>query len=280
MPFLSVLLLSLFFISIQPSVAQNVVIQGSERKDYFIDILEHALSYTPEKNYQLTFYAQNLPKVRVFENIATNSGINIIAAGATIDREKILLPIRFPILKGLHGWRIALVKNNNKRLFSTPLSHADFKKLTVGQLHSWSDSKILESNNIKVEKGSHFQGLFHMLVADRFDYFPHSIIEVQQEYENNKEMNIAIDSHALIHYPTAYYFYVNKNNKILAADVNFGLEQALKDGSFEQIFMNYHGDVIKHALNKNRKIYPLDNPFLPEKTPLKRKELWLDLEVI
>lgn len=248
---------SLLFVSIQSSFAQDIVIQGSERKDYFIDILEHALSYTPEKNYQLTFYDQNLPKARVFDNIATNNGINIIAAGATIDREEILLPIRFPILKGLHGWRVSLIKDTNETLFATPLSHSNFKKLTAGQLHSWSDSKILESNNIKVEKGSHFQGLFHMLVAGRFDYFPHSIIEVQQEYANNQDMNIAIDPHALIHYPTAYYFYVNKNNINLATDISYGLEKTLKDGSFEEIFMHYHGDIIKHTLNENRRVYQL-----------------------
>lgn len=260
------------------SFAHDVVIQGSERKDYFIDILKHALSYTPEKKYQLKFYDQNLPKVRVFEHIATNNGIDIIAAGATIDREKILLPIRFPILKGLHGWRISLVQANNKTLFAKPLSIEDFKKLTVGQLHSWSDSRVLASNNIKVEKGSDYQGLFHMLAAGRFDYFPHSIIEVEEEYSNHQAMNITIDPHILIHYPAAYYFYVNKHNSALATDVNYGLEQSLKDGSFEQLFMFYHGAAIKKTLAEKRKVYHLENPFLPMKTPLARKELWLNLD--
>ena len=86
MPLFLIIFSSFFFTSIQYSYAKDIVIQGSERKDYFIDILEHSLSYTPEKNYHLKFYNKNLPKVRVFENIASNSGINIIAAGATIDR--------------------------------------------------------------------------------------------------------------------------------------------------------------------------------------------------
>ena len=118
-----------------------------------------------------------------------------------------------------------------------------------------------------------------MLVAGRFDYFPHSIIEIQQEYEANQDMNIAIDPHVLIHYPTAYYFYVNKGNTMLAADVRWGLEQSFKDGSFEVIFMRYHGQVVKQMLNENRRVYQLENPFLPVKTPLKRKELWLNLEI-
>ena len=56
-----------------------------------------------------------------------------------------------------------------------------------------------------------------------------------------------------------------------------GLEQSLKDGSFERLFIRYYGDIIKQALSENRLVYQLKNPFLPKKTPLHRKELWLDL---
>jgi hypothetical protein len=253
------------------------VIQGSERNNYFVELLTHALSYSPKKNYQLTFYNMRLPKPRVLKNIAANGGINIIAAGATIEREKILQPIWFPILKGLYGWRIPLVNKENSNLFLPKLSSEAFKKLTVGQLHSWSDTKVLESNDIHVEKGSHYQGLFQMLEANRFDYFPRSILEAQAELDRNKNLNITIDTNILLHYPTAYLFYVNKSNKILAEDVTYGLEQALKDGSFDRIFKRYYGEMVNGTIKENRSVYHLKNPFLPKKIPLHRKILWLDL---
>ncbi len=275
----SLLYLFLFlFLSLNLNTfAQTVVIQGSERSDYFVNTLKQALSYSPNKNYQLTFYNKALPKIRVLKNIASNGGINIIAAGATTDREEMLLPIYFPIVKGLFGWRIPLVNKNNSNLFLPKLSTQAFKKLTVGQLHSWSDTKVLESNNLHVEKGSHYQGLFSMLAANRFDYFPRSILEVQSEFDAHKDMDIAIDSNILIHYPTAYFFYVNKENKTLADDVKYGLEQSLKDGSFERLFMHYYGDIINYTVSEKRRVYQLGNSFLPKKTPLHRKELWLDL---
>ena len=257
--------------------AQTVVIQGNERSDYFVDTLKQALSYSPNKNYQLKFYNKDLPKSRVFENIVTHGGINIVAAGATIDRAKILQPIWFPIVKGLFGWRIPLINKENRNLFLHQLSTEAFKKLTVGQLHSWSDTKILESNNLPVEQGSNYQGLFQMLAANRFDYFPRSILEVQQEFDDHKNLNITIDTNILLHYPTAYFFYVKKSNKTLAEDVTYGLEQSLKDGSFERLFMHYYGDIVNHTVSEKRRVYHLNNPFLPEKTPLHRKELWLDL---
>ena len=271
-----IFLLILLFLS-HNSSAQTVVIQGVERSDYYVDTLKQALSYSPNKNYQLTFYSKGLPKSRVFKNIATNGGINIIAAGATIEREKILQPIWFPLVKGLVGWRIPLVNKENSNLLLPKLSAEAFKKLTVGQLHSWSDTKVLESNKIHVEKGSHYLGLFQMLAANRFDYFPRSILEVQGEFDDHKSLNITIDTNILLHYPTAYYFYVNKSNKTLAEDVTYGLEQSLKDGSFDRLFMRYYGEIVNHTLNENRRVYHLKNPFLPKKTPLHRKELWLDL---
>jgi len=266
----------LLFLSLQ-AYAKTVVIQGSERSDYVVDTLKQALSYSVNKNYQVKFYNQFLPKIRVFQNIANNGGINIIAAGATIDREKMLQPIYFPLVKGVFGWRIPLVNKNNSDLFLPRLSAEEFKTLTVGQLHSWSDTKVLESNDLHVEKGSSYQGLFQMLAANRFDYFPRSIIEVQKEFNEQKNLSITIDTNSLLHYPTAYFFYVNKMNKTLADDVAYGLEQSLKDGSFERLFMQYYGDIVNKTINENRIVYHLKNPFLPKKTPLNRKELWLNL---
>ncbi len=255
--------------------AKDIVIQGSQRTDYFVETLKQALSYSPEKNYQLQFYNQYLPKMRAFQNIANNDGIDVIAAGATLDRVKILQPIMFPILKGLFGWRIPLVSKKNTDLFQTQFSNLAFKQLTLGQLHSWSDTKVLESNGLHVEKGSNYQGLFEMLAADRFDYFPRSILEVKKEYIKHKDMGIVIDKNILIHYPSAYFFYVNNNNQALANDIKYGLEQSLADGSFDRLFNKYYGKTVNQILSENRRVYQLDNPFLPKNTPLYRKELWL-----
>lgn len=256
--------------------AQTVTMQGNERTDYFVEILKQALSYSPDKNYQISFYNQDIPKSRVFENIIDQNGIDIVAAGATTNREKILQPIWFPTLKGLFGWRMPLVNKDSPDLFLNILSADAFKQLTVGQLHSWSDTKILESNGLTVEKGSHFEGLFHMLEAKRFDYFPRSILEVQKEFDARKELAISVDTHALIHYPSAYIFYVSKNNQTLAQDVKYGLEQSLKDGSFERLFMRYFGDIIKQTHSEKRAVYQLNNPLLPKRIPIQRKELWLN----
>jgi len=272
MKFIFALLAVVFF---SKASAQTIIVPGDGNPYYIEIMLAHALSYSPKKEYKIEYYGEYLPKLRALNQIASKQGIDIIAAGATREREALLRPIRFPLLKGLYGWRIPLVNNKYKDLFKGPLSLQAFKQLKPGQLHSWSDTKVIESNGIEVIKGSSFKGLFQMLANERFDYFPRSVLEVEREYLENKHLPLAIDQHIIIQYPTAYYYYVHKENVALAQDIQFGLEQALKDGSFERIFMEHYSDAVKYIKNSERRIYKLDNPFLSEETPLNRKELWL-----
>ncbi len=205
-----------------------------------------------------------------------NQGIDIVVGAATIEREKKYLPIRFPITKGLNGWRISLVNKNNINLFQNITSLTDFKKLIPGQHYTWSDSEIFSSNAITVMEGSSIDGLYSMLEKERFNYFPRSILEIDQDLADHNNLDIMIEPHIIIHYPIAYYFYVCKENNVLANDIEQGLEMALADGSFDEIFFKFHGEYIKKIQQSNRRVFKLNNSILPEKTPLNRKELWLD----
>ncbi|NVK23570.1 MAG: ABC transporter substrate-binding protein [Gammaproteobacteria bacterium] len=275
----SLLVIVLFCIQLttNETLAQNVVLPGYEREDYFTELLALVLSYHPDKNYQLGFYGYDIPKLRAFKFIEKQKGIDVIPAGYTNERSKILKPVPLPILKGLHGWRIPLVAAENKQIFKDVAELSAFKKFNPGQMLNWSDSKIIASNGIRVVNGINYDGLFTMLVKNRFDYFPRSVIEVEGEWFKQKEMGIEIEPNIIIHYPTAYVFYVNKDNHMLANDLELGLESAYKDGKFEALFNRYFGDVVDKVTQQKRKKFELMNPFLPSNTPLQRKELWLDL---
>ncbi len=259
------------------SYAEEVVLYGTFPDSYQFKLLKHALSYRPEKHHQLINFEGKMPKQRAFDFMNEKQFVDVIIAGSTLEREQINLPVRIPVLKGLNGWRIPLVNKQQPRLFANIDSLAQFKQLVPGQYHSWSDTKILAHNGIQVEKGSLIEGLFHMLEKQRFDYFPRSVLEVFQEYEERKTLNIAIDNTSMIYYPTAYYFYVAKNNQSLADDILFGLESALADGSFDQLFYQHFGTIIENIRQQKRKVFSLVNPLLPDETPLSRQELWINL---
>jgi hypothetical protein len=259
--------------------ASEIKYYGGDQNSYNFKMLQHALSYQKDKNYKISRYFSYMPKQRAFQRLADRDGLDVVYGGATIEREQLNQPIRIPLLKGLNGWRIPLVKKSNANLILQQTSLTEFKNLLAGQFHLWSDVAILESNNLKVHKATNATGIFQMLEKGRFDYFPRSVLEIWPEMERHKHLDIMIEQHTLIHYPSAYYFYVNKQNQALADDIKQGLELALQDGSFDALFTQHYGEEIKKARQTPRKTYRLSNPFLSAETPLHRKELWIDLGV-
>jgi len=254
----------LFLTIFSQADAKDVVIQGFERKDYFTKILSHALTYSPKADYQLSFHGKDVPKARVMEMIANQQEIDVIAGSSTRDRESKLRPIRIPLLKGMNGWRIPLVMS--QKILRNVKNLNDLQRYQAGQLHSWSDTKVLARNHVPIVPGSDYYGLFDMLKNNRFDYFPRSVLEVSGEYQRVKHMGIKIDNNIIIKYPSAYYFYVNKRASSLAHDIEYGLKEAQKDGSFEKIFAQYYGHALEVLSKHDRTSITLKNPLIPLST--------------
>ena len=121
-----------------------------------------------------------------------------------------------------------------------------------------------------------YSGLFGMLNANRIDWVPRSVNEIWAEAARHPEL--AIEPHIALHYPTADYFFVNRNNPALAENVRQGLEAALADGSFERLFYLHYGPLIQRARLDQRLIIELPNPLLSPETLLSRKELWFEAD--
>jgi len=212
---------------------------------------------------------------RALQQLTANDEISVVWSMTTTAREKDLLPIRIPIDKGLLGWRIFLINKNDAPQFEQLQTLEQLKPFAAGQEHDWPDIQILSANGLKVYASIDYASLFKMLRAGRIDYVPRSIVEIWGEQQAHQDMDFAVEKSIVLQYPAAEYFFVNKNNKPLATALEKGLRAAIKDGSFEKIFTKYNGEAIKRANIKNRKLFKLRNPDLPEETPLTEKELWL-----
>ena len=189
-------------------------------------------------------------------------------------REQELIPIRIPIYKGLIGWRVFLSSRKDILSANSALSLEQVKLLSTIQGHDWPDTQILKHNGFNIQNSPSYAGLFSMLELNRADLFPRSIIEVWDELKTFKAGGIGLESHTLISYPSASYFFVSPNNTALAMQVENGLRKAIRDGSFEALFQQHFASAIKKAKTSSRTHYRLENPLLPEMTPTNDKALW------
>ena len=202
------------------------------------------------------------------------SRIDVMWTMTSRDREHMLIPIRIPLYKGLIGWRVALLPPGKRHLLATVDSVQELAKYTAGQEHDWPDTPILLKGGLNVVTTPDYESLFTMLVNRRFDYFPRSVIEIQNEQRTHAELKLEIDPYILIHYPAAFYFFVSPNRPQLAQMLQSGLEKAVSDGSLDALFRQHNGPTLRALQMDKRRIIHLPNPLLPEETPLQRKELW------
>lgn len=246
---------------------------GQTRDEYFSRVLTLALEKTG-KPYRLEpVTLSNFRESRSVMSVAKGVyDIHWMNTNAT--RETVLRPIRVPLFKGLIGWRLLLLRPEDKNRFEGMTGLEPLKELKAVQGHDWPDSKVLEANGLEVVRTPHWEGMFKMLYAGRVDYFPRSVLEIWDEQRTFDALNLVVDDHVVLYYPSAYYFFVRKENHELAALIEKGLNVAIADGSFDRLLMAHFGDDIERANLNERRIIRLDNPTLTPLTPLEREELW------
>lgn len=245
------------------SAVQSVYYHGVVRQDYYIELLQLALSYPSGKAYQLKASGLYMPKQRAFELMNARGGIDVLFGSVNQERLRQYRGVPFPLLRGYNGWRVALVNRNTPDVLRGIHSKQHLRRLTAGQFLTWSDTKILRSNDLTVETSSDINGLYGMLQRGRIDYFPLSVLEVAYELNIHQNPQLMIDPHLLIIYPSATWFYVAKDNETLATALLRGLQQAERDGSFDRLFQRYFGAALQQLKLDSRSRVMLDNPQLP-----------------
>jgi len=253
-----------------------------QRHKYFIKLLSLALSKTNNKLNSVQLQANSMPmqQGRAILELTLERNVDVVWTVTSQVREKKLLPIRIPLIKGLLGYRIAIIRAADKEKFAEVTSIETLKKFTAGQGHDWPDTKILAANQIDVVTSSTYDGLFSMLESKRFDFFPRGVTEAWQELAMQGNPKLIVEDNILLYYPSPIYFFVNKRNKELASRIERGLKLSIDDGSFDQLFYSDpdHKRMFASVNIEQRNIITLQNPLLSPLTPLGNKELWFQFK--
>jgi len=255
------------------------------RNSYYIELLKLALDNTTKKYgpYEIKNIEKDIVQSRISNYLGEGSNsIDLMWTMTSAERERLMLPIRIPLLKGLMGCRLLIINKSNVNLFEKLNNVSELKKLIAVQGHDWPDTDILIANGFKVEKATNYEGMFKMISIGRGDYFPRAINEPFEEIKLRPDLNLAVEKNIMLFYFSPMFFFVNINNPKLRDRIEEGLYIAIKDGSFDKHFYNHPS--VKQALQKvnfkKMKVFKLDNPLLTPETKalIGKKDLILQIK--
>lgn len=243
-----------------------------DERTYFAQrLLQEALRRSG-RSYRVELHPVRMQQGRALLRLQAAQGIDVVCTMTSSKREAIALPIRIPLDKGLLGWRLLLVNKLAPRVANVR-ALSGLQGSVAGQGSDWPDMAILRHNGLPVYGTSNYGSLFSLLANNRIDYFPRGVTEVWTEQEHYKD-TLSVMPGVVLRYPAALYFFVKRDNTVLAAHITDGLEKMIADGSFEKMFQEQYGDDIRKSTLHERHVIDLVNPVLPSHLPLARKNLW------
>ena len=237
---------------------------------YHAKVLQRVLELTPEFGIANAVpHPQPMPQAR--QIIKLKSAEADVMWSATSDtREQQLLPVRFPLLQGLAGYRVLVINAYKQAQFPRSLSKEGIQRLVGVQGKDWPDLAVLHHNGFRVEAAQWslwFHTMFTAVEKGMVDYFPRNVIEVTNDLERHKTKRIRLEDHFILRYPSYEYFFVSPHKPELVNRIQIGLLRMLDNGELKTMFEKHenHLTAIKLATDPNRKIIELANPDLSYK---------------
>lgn len=241
----------------------------ASRQQYEREVLELALKASSKKtgDWALVEDLTDYPRAEDEASVFRSKGFDIFGtvAGNTklANEEKILIPL--PLMKGLLGHRILIIRATDKEKFAAIKTPAQLQQFTMGIPATWADAELFRQNGYPVvEKGS-FEELFTRLENKEFDYVTFGANEVTSVFKERaaKSGQLMVESSLLVFYPFPLVFYVNPDNTALAERVTQGLKIINENGELDKIFDRYFAADLTAVNLHRRTMITLKNPILP-----------------
>lgn len=249
------------------------------RQEYEREILQAVLDATKDTHgpWQIKEDVSDYPKAEDEGGVFRVKGHDLfvtVAGNKKLENEqKIVIPV--PIMKGLLGYRIPIVREEDLQKFSKITSEKQLKKLRLGIPETWADADLFRHNGYKVVEKGDFDSLFKRLAAGEFDYVAFGANEIAGVYEDRAKHveGLVIDDSLLIYYPFPLVFYIHPERQKLAERINAGLGEIKNNGTLDRIFQSYYGNIVEEQGLHKRKVIMLENPILPSEMKNLRPQL-------
>ena len=175
---------------------------------YELALLHEALERTRRDYgaYEVQPFTEDVSIGRAIELAIEGRLVNVLSAGvgqSAPSPERDMIPVAFPIDKGLLGYRVAFIDRRSQDRLLRVHGIEELRQLRVGQGSGWGDVRIYEHERIPVETTYDYESLVLMLLHGRFDLFPRGLWEVAPELAayGTRYPDLAVEQHLLLHYP-------------------------------------------------------------------------------
>ncbi|XLZ70030.1 hypothetical protein ABT364_26425 [Massilia sp. SR12] len=249
------------------------------RREYSHALLQQVMDRTVPAfgAYTIDYADAHMERPRLLEALKEGALVNVTAYPADAKWLKALRSVPVPTDMGLQSWRIALIDARQQERIRKLAQPDGLKQLTAGVGTVWVTRASLRDNGFRYVTGSSYAGLFDMLMAGRFDYFPRGVNEIFQEYDQRRAAfpQLAIEDSIVLHDNIPSLFFVSPRYPRLHKRISAGMELLLRDGTLERFVLQYHRSFLLRARLCERRRIELPNPDI-DRAILARKELWLD----
>lgn len=189
----------------------------------------------------------------------------LVVAGADEARDAgRLLPVRFPLMLGVVGYRVCFVAPGQQAAVAAARSLDELRRFSIGQGSGWKDVEILGANGFQVVEVSSYENLFGMVSKGRVDLFCRSVLEVQQELQRRADMrDLRLDRSFALAYELPQFIYTHEANRAMAQRLEQGLLAAYKDGSLQALLRSHLRPALELLELGKRRLYRLESPPAP-----------------
>jgi hypothetical protein len=194
-------------------------------------------------------------KFDVFGTVAGNPKL--------VGEPKTLIPI--PIMEGLLGYRVLIIRAEDQARFSAIKTAADLQPLRLGIPATWADAGLFRHNGYSVVEEGSFDELFVRQLAGEFDYASFGANEITSVFRERAAATegLSVESSLVLYYPFPVVFYVNPTKNMLAERLTKGLQMLQASGELKALFNRFNGDLVAQLHLQERTLITLENPLLP-----------------
>jgi len=233
------------------------------RNVYQVEVLTALLQRTVDSHgpFRLVPMAE-MPQAREIRSLIDHHYHDVLWTMTSAEREAEMRPVRFPLLRGLLGHRVCLVRSDDPLLQQPEPPQRD--QLVIGQAVTWPDTPIFIDNGFVTETGSDYQSTRRMLLAGRTNCFPRGLNEVDIELAAYGQGDLAVEPSLSFLYFAPMYFFVARDREDLAERLQVGLQRIGRSGELDAIYARYFepARLLQRYRMAERRIHCLDNPLL------------------